>query len=202
MLEFEKTLMKFIEEIQNLPPIESADIPNIDLYMDQATTFMDAALVGFKRQSDDKVLTKTMINNYAKAKIFPPPVKKKYTKNHMMLLIIIYHLKAVLSIQDISDLLKPITDELNKNANSTLLDNVYACFVKLQIQNNNTFLSSLLDDQAALSEQGALLNQFEDEKVKLILVVLLLAIRANTEKRLAEKILDSYFKPLPAQNKK
>lgn len=202
MHEFEKSLMGFIEEIQNLPPIESIDIPNIDLYMDQTTTFMDAALEGFKRQSDDKVLTKTMINNYAKAKIFPPPLKKKYSKNHLMLLIIIYHLKTVLSIQDIGDLLKPITNELNQNAQSALLENVYNCFVKLQKQNNNTFLSSLSDDQSTLSEQGALLNQFEDEKVKFILVVLLLSLRANTEKRLAEKILDSFFKPpLPPSKK-
>lgn len=42
-----------------------------------------------------------MINNYTKAKIFPPPVKKKYSRTHLMLLIMIYHLKAILSIKDI-----------------------------------------------------------------------------------------------------
>ena len=64
-------------------PIES--IPNIDLYMDQVTTFIETSLSGCKRSKNDKILTKTMINNYAKAKIFPPPQKKKYTKNHVML---------------------------------------------------------------------------------------------------------------------
>ena len=51
-------------------------IPNIDLYMDQVTTFIETALFGYKRNKEDKILTKTMINNYAKAKIFPPPQKK------------------------------------------------------------------------------------------------------------------------------
>ena len=42
------------------------DIPNIDLYMDQVTTFMEKELASSKRHEDDKILTKTMINNYAK----------------------------------------------------------------------------------------------------------------------------------------
>ena len=75
--------------------IELNDIPNIDLYMDQVTTFMETKLSGYKRNEKDKILTKTMINNYAKARLFPPPVKKKYTKNHVMILIIIYHLKNI-----------------------------------------------------------------------------------------------------------
>ena len=45
--------------------IEPSDIPNIDLYMDQVTTFMETKLCGYKRNNDDKILTKTMINNYA-----------------------------------------------------------------------------------------------------------------------------------------
>lgn len=200
MHDFEKAITGFIEEIQSLPPMEVSDIPNIDLYMDQATTFMDAALAGFKRQAEDKILTKTMINNYAKAKIFPPPIKKKYTKNHIMLLIIIYHLKTVLSIQDISNLLKPITDELNANNKSKLLEQVYQCFVDLQKQQNN-LISSLPETSSAILSES-IITQFEDDKIKLILVVLMLSIKANTEKRLSERILDSFFKNTKETSKK
>ena len=49
------------------------DIPNIDLYMDQVTTFMNKFLDGCKRNPDDKILTKTMINNYAKNDLLPSP---------------------------------------------------------------------------------------------------------------------------------
>ena len=117
----------------DIVPIET--IPNIDLYMDQVTTFIESALSGCKRNKNDKILTKTMINNYAKAKIFPPPLKKKYTKNHIMLLIMIYHLKSILSISDISRLLKPVTEELTKNVQSPLLEMIYSDFVELQKQN-------------------------------------------------------------------
>ena len=63
------------------------DIPNIDLYMDQVTTFMEKELASSKRHEDDKILTKTMINNYAKNNLLPPPVKKKYYQVQLMKLL-------------------------------------------------------------------------------------------------------------------
>ena len=92
--------------------IRAEDIPAIDLYMDQVTTFMDKALKNTTRYPEnDKVLTKTMINNYAKNDLLPPPVKKKYTKEHMLVLIFIYYYKNILSITDIQTLLEPLTGQ-------------------------------------------------------------------------------------------
>ena len=90
-MNYSDELRLLYEETSNREIIEPSDIPDIDLYMDQVTTFMETKLSSFKRNHDDKVLTKTMINNYAKAKLFPPPIKKKYNKNHIMMLIIIKH---------------------------------------------------------------------------------------------------------------
>ena len=66
-----------LNSLSRIDYIKSEDIPNIDLYMDQVTTFMDAHLSASKRYPDDKILTKTMINNYAKNDLLPPPLKKK-----------------------------------------------------------------------------------------------------------------------------
>ena len=91
--------------------IKPEDLPNIDLYMDQVTTFMDSQLEASKRYPEDKILTKTMINNYAKNNLIPPPEKKKYTKEHILCLIFIYYFKNILSISDIQRILNPITDK-------------------------------------------------------------------------------------------
>ena len=58
-------LNSILESISRIDYIHPGDIPNIDLYMDQVTTFMDAQLASTKRYDEDKILTKTMINNYA-----------------------------------------------------------------------------------------------------------------------------------------
>ena len=93
-----------IKHFEGLDIIKSEDIPDISLYMDQMTSFIDEKLESFKREEDDKLLTKTMINNYTKNKLLPPSDKKKYTKNHVMLLILIYFYKNVLSFADIKRL--------------------------------------------------------------------------------------------------
>ena len=92
-------LNSILSSISRIDYVRPDDIPNIDLYMDQVTTFMEKELASSKRHEDDKILTKTMINNYAKNDLLPPPVKKKYSKEHMLLLIFIYYFKNILSIQ-------------------------------------------------------------------------------------------------------
>lgn len=117
------SILKSLERIEYIKP---EDIPNIDLYMDQVTTFMDLKLRNTARNpKDDKILTKTMINNYAKNDLLPPPVRKKYSKEHVLLLIFIYYYKSILSINDIQTLLKPITERYFQNGKEFKLENIY-----------------------------------------------------------------------------
>ena len=104
-------LNSILESLDRIKYIQPEDIPSIDLYMDQVTTFMDKRLKSSARYpGEDKILTKTMINNYAKNELLPSPIKKKYSKEHMMILIMIYYFKGVLSFNDIQEILKPITE--------------------------------------------------------------------------------------------
>lgn len=87
-------LNSILESLDRIDYIKPKEIPNIDLYMDQVTTFMEEHLSSSKRYPEDKILTKTMINNYAKNRLLPSPDKKKYSKEHMLLLIYIYYYKS------------------------------------------------------------------------------------------------------------
>lgn len=104
----EERFSDLMDYIGSLSRIHPSDIPDIDLYMDQVTTFMDAHLASSRRLGENRVLTKTMINNYAKNNLLPPPEKKKYSKNHILLLTFIYYFKNVLSFKDIEQILSPI----------------------------------------------------------------------------------------------
>lgn len=104
-------LNSILASISRIDYVRSTDIPNIDLYMDQVTSFMEKQLKSTKRNEEDKVLTKTMINNYAKNNLLPAPVKKKYSKEHLLLLTFIYYFKNIMSMKDIETLLNPITEK-------------------------------------------------------------------------------------------
>ena len=77
-------ISSILDSISRIDYIKPEEIPGIDLYMDQVTTFMEKNLKSSKRYESDKILTKTMINNYAKNNLLPPPLKKKYSKEHEM----------------------------------------------------------------------------------------------------------------------
>ncbi|WP_027109103.1 DUF1836 domain-containing protein [Lacticigenium naphthae] len=77
------------------------DLPEFDLYMDQMVNFIEKYLSVFKKDSAEKLITPSMINNYVKLDLMPKPVKKRYTKKHVAFLIAITILKQVLTISEI-----------------------------------------------------------------------------------------------------
>lgn len=118
-------LREVLDKLQKIDYVKPEALPNIDLYMDQVTTFMDSQLASTKRHEDDKILTKTMINNYAKNNLLPPPNKKKYTKEHILALLFIYYFKSLLSISDIQSILNPITEKYFGNTDELCLQDIY-----------------------------------------------------------------------------
>ena len=118
-------LRKLVENLEATNYIGPNDIPNIDLYMDQVTKFLDEHLEQSKRYDDDKLLTKTMINNYTKSNLLPSPVKKKYSKDHMYLLVFIYYLKSFLSINDVQHIVGPMKDMFFGEDASVGLEEIY-----------------------------------------------------------------------------
>ena len=125
MKELQKTL-------QSTDYIKPYDIPNIDLYMDQVTSFMDKHLEASKRYEDDKLLTKTMINNYTKNDLLPPPEKKKYSMDHMYLLVFIYYLKNFLSISDVKSIISPMSKMFFGEKGGISLDEIYSSIFQME----------------------------------------------------------------------
>ncbi len=183
-----------LEHIAKGGDISIQDIPDIDLYMDQVTTFIDNKLGYHKRTLKDKILTKTMINNYTKSKILLPSKNKKYNRQHMILLILIYYLKQVLSINDITILFEPLFKNMASSENDMeYLSSLYNTF--LEVKEN-----SIVDLKGALTQKLELINQksekFPDESKetsKILLTVLMLVATASIQKRIAEKIIDDYL---------
>ena len=150
-------LNSILDSISRIDYIKPEDIPNIDLYMDQVTTFMEEHLKNTRRYEEDKVLTKTMINNYAKNNLLPPPVKKKYSKEHMLMLIFIYYFKSLLSFRDIEELFKPITAKhFTGHGSSLSLEDIYREVFTLE----ESEMSSIKTDIASKFQKA--MDTFQD----------------------------------------
>ena len=160
------------------------DIPAIELYVDQVTRFMDQHLSGNKRSEEDKILTKTMINNYTKNRLIPPPEMKRYSKEHIILLIYIYYLKNVLPIGDIQRLLGPMTtDFFDEEKMSEIYESIYE-LEKPQYFN----IEASAAKAASLVEKKFPKDQ--DEYLNKVAYIYLLGYDMFSKKRLIEKLID------------
>ncbi len=187
-----------MNRISDLDYIHSDDIPNIDLYMDQVTTFMEQHLAHSKRYPDDKVLTKTMINNYAKNDLLPPPVKKKYSREHMLVLIFIYYYKNLLSIGDIQTLLKPLTERYFQADSGLDLTAIYEeLFSKERAQ-----LNALQEDARKTWDIAAATFQEADDEDRELLqrftFISLLGFDIYLKKQMIEFLIDEMACARPA----
>ncbi len=189
----ENYLNDMIKELKLSDSIELNSIPNIDLYMDQVITLFEDKLTHTKRNKADKLLTKTMINNYTKDKLLMPAAKKKYTKEHIILMILLYELKHILTIGDIKELFDVIIHEERVDANK--LSNIYQTYLNCKVQAVETFGSSVEAVASGLKNEIQKMDLDSDDKIQNMLLVIMLTEKANYYKRLAEKIIDEKIKP-------
>ena len=82
------------------------DLPRIELYLDQVLTLTQEQLAPFDLEDEDRMLTASMVNNYVKQKLLPPPQRKRYQREQVSRLIIVAVLKQVLSIAELDMLLR------------------------------------------------------------------------------------------------
>ena len=170
--------------------IKASMLPDLDLYVDQITTFLTRHLAKTIRFEDDKIMTKTMINNYTKNHLLPPPDKKKYSRDHILLMIFIYYFKNFLPISDIKTILGPLTDkyfhkdaDLNLEAIYTTLFSKEDTFVQ-EVQENvmkQFHMSADLFPDAPKADQASL-REFT--------FICMLSLDIYLKKQLIEAILD------------
>ncbi len=195
-------LNSIIQNIEQLSYVKSEDVPNIDLYMDQVTTFMETQLDSTKRYEEDKILTKTMINNYAKNNLLPPPDKKKYSKEHQLLLIFIYYFKNILSIRDIEKLLNPLSERyFNKDAGFTLTE-VYDEVWNLEPERKELLIEDVKKMYETTKDTFMQAPETDREMLQIFSLICSLSFDVYIKKQLIEKIIDEIPEPETAKKEK
>ncbi|WP_244834200.1 DUF1836 domain-containing protein [Clostridium sp. BJN0001] len=182
----------YINEAAKNNNLNPSDIPDIDLYMDQVMQLFETKLSDTKRYPDDKVLTKTMINNYAKDHLLMKIKNKKYTKNHLILMSLIYNLKGSLSLNDIKSLLLPIVESLEDDS-AYPLEELYKTYLDLYKLNTDEFKNS---SELVCTNIEKLMNKnldSSDEFYQKFLLILSFVNMSNMYRRASEKMIDNFF---------
>ena len=186
-------LREILKNLDALDYIEPSAIPDIDLYMDQVTTFMDGQLASNKRYPDDKLLTKTMINNYAKNDLIPPPVKKKYSKEHLFLLLFIYYLKSFLSIGDIQKIVAPIIGRFYPDGSVPSLEDVYATIYETEKIHSTDVAKDIMKRYLKAEETFKDFDLSEEDKdyLQFFSFICMLSFDVYVKKQIIENLIDT-----------
>lgn len=196
-IDTKELLKSILSNISDINYVKPEDIPNIDLYMDQVTTFMNEHLHSSKRYEDDKVLTKTMINNYAKNNLLPPPVKKKYSKEHVLVMIFIYYFKNILSIKDIETLLAPITGQYFGSREGMDLTSVYTEVMNLEQSRIHSVVKDIVKSFNGATECFKDAPDEEQDYLQLFSFICSLSFDIYVKKLLMQKLIDEFGEDRP-----
>ncbi|WP_084781939.1 DUF1836 domain-containing protein [Bacillus niameyensis] len=183
-----KNTDELIESLALDNHISLADIPKMDLYIDQVIELFENSFCESKRNEKEKILTKTMINNYAKGKLFFPVSNKKYSREHIMLISLIYQLKGALSINDIKDSLRV----LNKGVSSSKLDleGFYEGYLELYSKMIDTFKDDLFHKMEEVKKEMGKVESKNNTELERTLLIASLVSTSNLYRRAAEKLVD------------
>ena len=190
-IDSENILNSILSSLERIDYIKPTEIPNIDLYMDQVTTFMEEHLQSSKRYPDDKILTKTMINNYTKNNLLPPPVKKKYSREHLLLLVFIYYFKNILSIKDIETVLAPLTEKYFPDGSSFELADIYKEVCKIEKEQLDSIKENVTATYEKSAETFTHLADGEDKEIlQQFAFICSLSFDVYIKKMIIERIID------------
>ncbi|SKC08613.1 protein of unknown function [Lachnospiraceae bacterium] len=206
-LDSDNLLESILESLDRIDYIDLEDIPNIELYMDQVTTLMESHLSHSKRYPEDKILTKTMINNYAKNDLLPPPVRKKYSRKHVLMLIFIYYFKNILTINDIKKIMGPLAWDYFDKETGLRLEDIYdetAKFTTSQIDDLKEFVKEKFkaSEEAAriAAEDGG--DEDNQQFLQYFTLICALSFDAYIKRLMIEKIIDLMPEPAPLKKRK
>lgn len=185
-----KALNAILKEFSELDYVHPEDIPNIELYVDQVTTFIESQLESVKRNEDEKILTKTMINNYTKNHVLPSPEKKKYSKDHVLTLILIYYLKSFLSIKDIQTLLEPVTDKYFGTESTLSFHDLYEEIVSLGNKQSKALIKDVISKYNATQKAFADAPEEDQGFLRNFGFICMLSFDVYIKKMMIESLID------------
>ena len=167
------------------------EIPSIALYVDQILSLLAEKNADAAPRYRERELTKTMINNYAKNDLLPPPVRKKYSREHMLLLIFIYYFKGILSISDIQTVLKPITDRFFAGNEGLKLETIYNEVFSLEREEVEVMKQDVVRKYHKAQETFSDAATEDQEFLQTFSFICMLSFDVYVKKMLIEKLIDS-----------
>lgn len=196
-MRYEEFAKQTVEDFIESGVIDPAAFPDMELYMDQAVAFMNKYLAVYKdnpKDSKELVMTKTMIGNYAKHNMIPRPRNKRYTREHLVFLTLIFYLKGTFQMEEIEQLMKPLIDNFNSEFDEKYdFLHLYKSITQMYRKEQEQLLEQVTSDMEKIKQSLADSEMTDDDMSELFMMIVNLSLRADAHKFLAQRLMNEYF---------
>ena len=185
-------LEALVKEAVRDADLRAAEIPSIDLYVDQITSLTSDKLKEGAERFHDRVLTKTMINNYSKDGLISPIKGKKYSKEQILQMLLVYSMKNTLSINEIKQILQNIYSL--PSYDTAMLEDVYERFLDIKELERNDAWSAV---QLFINKHSLDINDDSDY----LTLILGMAAMSSYFKSIVQSLLEARYPSVDTENK-
>lgn len=183
----ENELKALLAEAVRDADLHPHEIPSIDLYLDQITSLADEKRREGSPRFADRALTKTMINNYSKDGLLSPIKGKKYSKEQILQMLMVYEMKNTLSIGEIKRVLQNLYALPAYDA--AALESIYTRYLAIKEKERATTVSEVLD----FANQEALNLENEED---FLVFLLSLSAMSSYLKNTVQILLEAHYPDL------
>jgi hypothetical protein len=205
-MRYEEYIKQIMDDFTEGSLIKPDAFPAMELYADQVAGFFDEQLhvyAACERGTAGATLTKADVAGFVKHGVLPRPIKKKYTRDHVVIMALLFYMKNAFGMNGIESVMRPFID----NHDSTFDDKIdfhrlYTAIAPVlereRARISREIQTDVADVKAAIRGEGL----EDDDNTELLLLLLSLAVRADTAKYAAQRLLNEYFAKPAADKKK
>ena len=191
-MRYEQFAEKLAQEYQKNGLADGKSIPDMDLYIDQMVSCLNAELPLYEKDGKGPV-TKGIVSNYAKHRMIPGPEGKHYSKDHCIFMLLVFYLKSCFSMDQVQRLMKPVLEGYDSAWDDGVDIQAYYREILSAVRKSEEEFGEQLKERIRgikkfLADRGS-----DDDTSELMLLITTLILRSNEERFLAEKLLDEYF---------
>ncbi len=188
-MRYEYFAVKLAEDYLKKGIVEGDDYPEMDLYIDQLVACLNKELELY-RTGDDGPVTKAMVSNYTKHKMIPGPAGRKYGKDHLLFMTIVFYLKNSLSMDQIRKLMAPLLANYESEWDDTIdvakMYKAFADFTREEEAGLPDRISQRIRDVKKLCSR----YEAEDDTSELLTLIVSLIMEFYAELFIADVLLD------------
>ena len=184
-------IKELAEEMSKSSSISYDDLPKYDLFLSQVIDYLNDKFVNEK-------FTNNIVQNYTKSEVITKPEdgkKRGYTKMHLIQLVLLSYMRPVLTTEEIKKVFSLAFNQINDRSDDILSwEEAYKTFVQIQEESLDDYLITSLTHEEKLDQlvKEFNLEEKDEERIKIFLLVLSLIAEASVIKKLVQKIVNEY----------